>query len=81
MVIEWWRYCYPECRAHSRVSRTNLGGYRCGTCGAVIERRYDKKHGDTNSMIEDCENKTIEALLYEDIDIMTHRVNERGNDR
>ena len=67
--------------AHSLVSQTNLSGYRCETYGAVIERRYDKKHGDTNSMIEDCENKTIEALLYEDIDIMTHRVNERGNDR
>ena len=27
-------------------------------------------------MIEDSENKTIGALLYEEIDTMTHRLNE-----
>ncbi|WP_435078561.1 hypothetical protein [Halococcus sp. AFM35] len=27
-------------------------------------------------MIEDSENKTIEALVYEEIDTMTHQLNE-----
>ena len=45
----------------------------CDTCN---RRLTDEETRNTNSMIKDSENKTIEALVYEEIDTMTHQLNE-----
>ena len=45
-------------------------------CDMCNRRLTDEKTRNTNSMIEDSENKTIEALVYEEIDTMTHQLNE-----